>query len=517
MNTATSQLSGLLSETSVIQLHCSSPLTSSLGKPLADSSGITTVNLNSNSQLNSSSGSNSDVDLQKLTTFNNRALSLEHIAGLRDGYLCKDYVQPFLTNSAPLRSTSMRKPDDHILDSLAPVGVNVRPQAEMSEVNAKPQFRLRTLQDRSLRATTRLVLLDGLIDRQDMLTLFNDVEDGGSISRSELKDLKKIVGSATKLNMPDDVQDLADKVVNGAFANRNYQGAALGNLSPGSSASHLAHLVDKWFFGGDRPVAQSYWDGSMYTYQLVKKPLFENGISYTDIKQGSSGDCYFLVALASIALHDNDIISSMFIDNGDNTYTVRFYDYSGDADYVTVDSYLPVDQWGRPVFVDYTTELWVALAEKAYAQLNESGWIGHSKQNQQNTDLRPEDDDTNSYLGIYSGYPHDATEQITGQAMSYGWIDNTSFEAIATAFSAGHPVSLSSKSSVDAYIVPTHAYALVGYNATAQTVTLYNPWGVDGGSQQQDAKPNDGELELSWQEVYKNFEVWSTNASDIVA
>ena len=39
----------------------------------------------------------------------------------------------------------------------------------------------------------------------------------------------------------------------------------------------------------------------------------------------------------------------MFIVNGDGTYTVRFY-HNGAADYVTVDSSLPVDQYGRLVF-----------------------------------------------------------------------------------------------------------------------------------------------------------------------
>lgn len=502
MDIATYQLSGSLLEPEVIQLH----------GHVACLSGVRTTNLNSNSQLNFSSGFNPDISFQKLSTSSNYALSLNSVDGLSSGYLFKDYLQPFVDSSHPSGSENMRELDNYILDSLAPVGVGVRFQAGVSE----RQSWLKTIRDRSLRATTRLELLDGLIDRQDMLTLFNNVEDGGIVSRSEFKDLKKIVG-AVKLNMPDDVQNLANKVVNGAFANRNYQGATLGNLTAGSSATQLEHLIDKWFFGGDRPIAQSYWDGSTYTYQHVKKPLFENGISYTDIKQGGSGDCYFLSALASIALHDADIISNMFIDNGDSTYTVRFYNHRGDADYVTVDSYLPTDHWGQPVYVDYTTEMWVALAEKAYAQLNESGWIGHSEQDKQDADIRPDDDDTNSYLGIYSGYPDEATEQITGQSMTYDWIDSTSFEAIATAFSAGNFVSLSSKPSVAASIVPTHAYALVGYNATAQTLTLYNPWGTDGGSEPQDANPNDGELELSWQEVYKDFEVWSANEIDVTA
>jgi len=96
--------------------------------------------------------------------------------------------------------------------------------------------------------------------------------------------------------------------------------------------------------------------------------------------------------------------------------------------------------------------------------------------------------------------------------MTYNWIDSRSFQAIATAFSAGSFVSFSSSSFTDSYIVANHAYALVDYDAIAQTFTLYNPWGFDGEGIDYDANPNDGELELSWQELYNNFDVWNMNA-----
>lgn len=70
----------------------------------------------------------------------------------------------------------------------------------------------------------------------------------------------------------------------------------------------------------------------------------------------------------------------MFIDNGDGTFTVRFFN-NGVADYVTVDRYLPTTSnraayagWGGGEASSSMNELWVALAEKAYAQLGASGW-----------------------------------------------------------------------------------------------------------------------------------------------
>ena len=44
-------------------------------------------------------------------------------------------------------------------------------------------------------------------------------------------------------------------------------------------------------------------------------------------------------------------------------------------------------------------------------------------------------------------------------------------------------------------VVGSHAYAVVGYNATNQTVTLFNPWGIQHGL-----------LTLSWTQIQANFQ-----------
>src|SRR5262249_23114540 len=144
----------------------------------------------------------------------------------------------------------------------------------------------------------------------------------------------------------------------------------------GNPGSKLASLVDKWFLGLDRPVAAS---NSVYTE--ANGTLFGSTIGYQDVMQGEVGDCYYLAALGSVALQNSDTIRNMFVDNGDHTWTVRFY-RNGTPDYVTVDDYLPTRN-GRFIYAnmdllasDSSNVLWVPLAEKAYAQLNESGWLG---------------------------------------------------------------------------------------------------------------------------------------------
>src|SRR5262249_2618558 len=131
----------------------------------------------------------------------------------------------------------------------------------------------------------------------------------------------------------DDVWKLTTYVVTGNTANANYEGQTLGNLAAGSSATQLEMLVNKWFLGLDHPAAP-------YGYTLASGTLFVDGISYTDIDQGSLDDCAFMASLAETALRSPSTINGMFVINGDGTYSVRFF-HNGAAEYVTVDSSLP--------------------------------------------------------------------------------------------------------------------------------------------------------------------------------
>ena len=137
-----------------------------------------------------------------------------------------------------------------------------------------------------------------------------------------------------------------------------------------------------------------------------------SGAAYTDIRQGSVGDCYFMATLAEVALKNPSLINSMFTINGDGTYGVRFFNGTQTA-FVTVDSYLPTDANGRFLYAGYYgpasatgNELWTMLAEKAYVQLNEMGWerAGMTGSGQ------------NSYAAINGGYMYMALAQVTGQA-----------------------------------------------------------------------------------------------------
>jgi uncharacterized membrane protein len=344
------------------------------------------------------------------------------------------------------------------------------------------------IQDTGIRANCESAFADKAIDRNEAIAILRGSEDGGVVDATEFADLKKLVEFASTLGIPEYVRVLANKVVNGDSANQQYQGNPLGNLAAGSSSTQMESLVNKWFLGSDRPTTP-------YQYQYASGSLFQNGISYQDVKQGEINDCFLMVGLAATAIHSPSTIEKMFTDNGDNTFTVRFQRNQAAADYVTVDRYLPTNSLGSFVYASkgnlYNNpgnELWVALAQKAYAQLNQSGWI-----NQNNT---------NSYSGIGDGgYISDALTHITGYNTSLGNLLN--FESIVKAINLGEWIGLGTKSTVQSTnIVAGHAYTLVAYNSNNQKFTLFNPWGIDTSS----SKP--GILELTWSEIQSNFSYW---------
>ena len=367
-------------------------------------------------------------------------------------------------------------------------------------VTLTPDWYSKNLRDAQIITLTRSLAADGNLSRNDMISIFRDAEDSSVIDADELTDLRTIVSNYSLFNMADSVRVLSNKIANSDAANNR---SGFGNLSAGSSATQMENLIGKWFLGNDRPDLTS----SSYSYKLASGSLFVNGISYTDVNQGTVGDCYFLAGLANAALQSSATIQNMFIDNGDNTYTVRFYN-NNVADYVTVDKYLATTSYGSFVYAhqsgsgwgtynNSSNELWVMLAEKAYAQMNESGWLNGAASGIY----------ANSYSSIAGGYCGGAIEDITGRNTVYSYLTTNDASTIISAFTSGQMVSFGSKSSpTNSNVVGGHAYTLVGYDPSSKKFKLYNPWGENGGTQSGVFKP--GYVELSISELVSNFSSW---------
>jgi hypothetical protein len=333
---------------------------------------------------------------------------------------------------------------------------------------------------------------DDALTRADVIGLFAEVETAGSVTAAEYTSLEALVNSVA-VAMPAATRDLAEKVVDGNEANNTFEGLALGDLGTGSSAGVLNDLVAKWFYGADHPVTDTDPStGSNFTYAAASGSLFgPPGVpSYNDVAQGYAADCYFLASLGQLAVQSPQTIESMFTNNGDGTYTVRFYD-NGVADYVTVDSELPVNSAGQYVYANYdqdgqptyvstgTNVLWVALAEKAYAQLAEEGWsrADHGQY-------------ANSYDSINYGWPTTVLSQLTGATADASVVlagpgaTPNAESVVVNDIGQDHLISILTLATLpdnNGPFIANHAYTLESYNPNTGVFTFINPLDDGGG------------------------------------
>lgn len=347
-------------------------------------------------------------------------------------------------------------------------------------------------QNAALAQLVQTYYADNMLSRTEVMAILRSTGNDSVVDSTELNDLRALVNS-TQYVMPAHVRGLARNIVTVNPANLKVQGQAAGNLVAGSSSTLLNRLVDKWFLGVDTPTVTV----NNLTYTNATGTLFNVGPSLNDIKQGYVGDCYLLAALGSIASRNQQAIRDIFDDNGDGTFTVRFFGRNSagvaTADYVTVNRRLPTYSSIYLYYAglgaktsDPNAVLWVALAEKAYAQWNETGRAGR--------------DGTNSYAGIEGGWMSEVNFQILGYNSTNYSFSTTTQQTLINAIHSGLAVTAGTKTSVPSNLVASHAYSITGYNSSTGRFTLYNPWG------------NTHPSPLSWAELQSHFSMFTTTS-----
>jgi hypothetical protein len=326
------------------------------------------------------------------------------------------------------------------------------------------------------------------------------------LSASQLADLKTLAanlnnGVSTSAYLTYAMQAF----VNGNAANATWTGGAassvaLGNLAVNATETQFAELVGKWFTGTDLASSKVIMGSTQFSvsYSTSTKALFAaSGPSMNDVNQGYLGDCYLLAGLAEVAKQQQSMISSMFTNNGNGTYGVRFY-VNGKAEYVTVNSSLAN---GGSIFNNGGADIWASLAEKAYTELQASGVVTGNSVNY-----------GNSWTTIGNGgAPEMALEEITGasaitdfRAMGGSWgkvVYNASFgvtnyttgnssasamSTIVADLAAGDDVILSSYTNAKdsagrTTLVASHAMSIYGYDNATGMLQVRNPWGSAAG------------------------------------
>jgi hypothetical protein len=226
----------------------------------------------------------------------------------------------------------------------------------------------------------------------------------------------------------------------------------------------LQLLVGKWFLGADHPRVDAG-----VTYTTVRGTLFDtDGPSFTDVAQGNEGDCWLMASLATLAAHDSSVIKDLFIYNGGAgngiaIWTVRFF-VDGSPVYVTVDNQLPTQDGSIYYARPQDGVLWVALAEKAYAQLNEFV---------PNITRFP---GKNSYAALDEGNGHQVIKTfatLTGQ-------DATGeLPGAWSQLKVGRPaVLLTGDAPGSPYLLKHHFYAAIDHDPWTGMFQLFDPYGI---------------------------------------
>jgi hypothetical protein len=219
------------------------------------------------------------------------------------------------------------------------------------------------------------------------------------------------------------------------------------------------------------------------------KPLKD--INMTIPEQGIVGDCYLISALASVAKTHPEVVEKAIQANGDGSYTVTF---AGDS--------------SNPILVPAPTE-----AERAlFASGGESGIWPLVIEKALGERRRPNAVSGDSLAVEYlegGGNPAEILKLLTGQETdSYIVAVQTPtdiHELLQLADSTPMVAGTNGGTAVaDAGLVPNHAYSVVGYNPTARTVTLRNPYGHGEPGGQQDGK-DDGIFSISLSQFCHTF------------
>jgi hypothetical protein len=361
---------------------------------------------------------------------------------------------------------------------------------------------------------------------QLVVTAVNSIEPGQAVGADLVGDLRAIAARGHSLfgNDADNSDYLSyvfSNMVGSTRANNFYTGGAtkatpLGNLTSSSTSEHLQKLAFKWLLGLDMPNPTTEGDtanpdarAATGVYKAFEASLFgADGPLYTDVNQGSAGTCYLMASAAAIAYSNPDAIKAIFITNeslvpGYQTYGVRLYDAMGEARWVTVNNQLAVvdETASTPLYsklsnalTPQVTKLWLPLLEKAYAQMNEQGFIAREAASA----------GKNSMWAIEGGMSEVGSHILGKEAWAYADVDEpelannnpflmikpvpqgkTEVNALADYVNSGNALWLASmlttRDALDRLeFVEGHAFMALDADPSSAdntTVLVYNPWG----------------------------------------
>jgi hypothetical protein len=332
---------------------------------------------------------------------------------------------------------------------------------------------------------------DGALSYNEALRVLSDTAADGSFTAAEFQALQTVAAHLNNgVAATSYVANIFTQLVLGNPANIAWHGgsvnsATLGDLRADSSVTQLNELISKWFLGTDMPDPTLVPDnkGTIVTqphYATAVGLLYgsDGSAAIGDVAQGSLGDCVVCASLIEMVNNHPDLLRSMIVDNGNGSYGVRFY-LGGNEIWVTVDRELPVDVDGDRVYarnaLHQDKSLWVPLLEKAYAQLSETGQVGHPA--------------VNSYENIDGNISSIVLPAMANTSVTYYRTSDSDWASrkatLVRALAEHRDVILeTAKNAPDTHnnsglteLVGWHAFAVLGYDSQTDKFIVRNPWG----------------------------------------
>ncbi|MEN9799672.1 MAG: hypothetical protein RL653_3369 [Pseudomonadota bacterium] len=312
----------------------------------------------------------------------------------------------------------------------------------------------------ALKSRFNSALRNGVTTRE-VESLIKLVKDGGGVTNSERRQLRELfIANGDKFEAR--AKERMNKFISEEMTALLIDDAVVGGGTAGTGGTRR-DLAD--------PAVMK--DDTNLKYEWVNGQLFVGGVSKDDVVQGMIGNCYLVAAFSSVAAQSPKAIQDAIKDNGDGTYTVRFFQTSYGSSSatpvnITVDGQLPT-RWGG---LNYgkgkdRSELWVPLLEKAYAQ-----WKGGFEN-----------------IG-HGGAAGEVMAALTGRRASYTWLSTSSneqsiFNQVKSSLAAGRSVAAGThgEESKPMYtgtgMYANHAYSITGTSEEngVRYVHLRNPWG----------------------------------------